>query len=474
MLNYAHNINRFVSLVWIRRGITFAVFLLLMLCIKNKFYMNDEYWFAISLDKGEYVFHNFHILSNSIIYLIWSLITLLGIKISAFYAAQLSSSILSAIGAAALIDLGMFWGLSWRNAILFSLPILLCNAFIRYGTSAYPGAMAMGIGLVAINLAVRAAACFEFNIPRTKSYIYYFCAGIFVGLAALMHLSFLVFFPGLLCGLVFLMLKQRGDGDKCTGNITKTILFYCFGVFSLLITLYLFLPLISKAYPNQVTYTVAQEKGVLFSLLTKQLPKWWPSFKEFVVCSKTFMALFFPGVHSENIILNFIFGIPRIFAFLVFIYLMNKAWKNRKSNVIVFYWGVITLITGIFYFFFLLFSGIQQCRQYAVVSLSVFGPFFLSVFILSYDKNRYIKILINLFTVFLIFYSIFGIEGIVQIITHDNRPMLKLYSHCEVHVPKSVQFPWLVDRSAQDPLCHWEDRYGAFGPGLDYLSKDSK
>jgi hypothetical protein len=462
---YNKRVGNFAHLQWSIRIISFIIFLLPMLFIKNKFFMNDEYWFAVTLDKGEYAFHNFHILSNYVVYLVWSLATLVGIKISAFYAAQLSSSILSAVGAAALIDLGMFWGLSWRNSMLFSLPIILCNAFIRYGTSAYPGAMAMGVGLIAVNLTIRASVYFELH--DRKIWHYFFWAGFFVGLASLIHLAFLAAFPGLLCGLLLAAIMKQ---DFL--NVIKPVLLYCFGVFISLVIPYLFLPLVARFFPNQVAYTGAQEQGILFSILTGQLPKWLPSFKDFITCLKTHIALFIPGVHSKNFILNSIFQVPRVLAFFMFVYFVSVAWRNRRANFPIFLWGLTTLIIILFEFLFILFSGISQCRQYVVISLSVFGPFFLSVFILSYNKRRYVRVLISIFTASLLFYSVFGIEGVVQIITHDNRQMLKLYRHCDIHTPKSVQLPWLVDRSAQNPLCHVESNYGAFGPGLDYLNED--
>lgn len=465
MIGCNNRVVNFVHSQWAKRLVNFIIFLVLMVFIKNRFYMTDEHWFAIALNKGEHVFHDFHILSNSVVYLVWSLVTVFGIKISAFYAAQLSSSILSAIGVAALIDLGMFWGLNWRNSILFSLPIILCNAFIRYGTSAYPGAMAMGMGLVAVNLTIRVSTHFELN--NKKNQCSFFWAGFFVGLASLIHLAFFVVFPGLLCGLLLTAITKR----NILGAI-KPILLYCFGVFISLAIPYLFLPLIVRLFPNQVASIWGQEQGILFSVRTGHLPKLLPSLKDFITCFKTHIALFIPGVHSKNFILDSIFKIPRIFAFFMFLYFVSAAWHKRRVNFPVFLWGITALFTIIFEFFFVLFAGYPQCRQYVVVSLSVFGPFILSVFILNYDKTRYVNILISIFTAALLFYSVFGIEGVVQITTHDNRPMLKLYRHCDVHVPKSVQLPWLVDKSMQDPLCHWEPGYGAFGPELDFLNKD--
>ena len=144
--------------ILLTRGALFLAIFGMLLLVNNQYHMQDEYRFAVSLDQGIRIFYAQHMFINFNGYVVWFFSTLLGIDIGAYRALQVTSSVFAAIGAVALIDLGIFWGLKLRSAIFFSLPIIFSNVFVRYGTSAYPDASAMGLGLVATNLLCRAVA----------------------------------------------------------------------------------------------------------------------------------------------------------------------------------------------------------------------------------------------------------------------------------------------------------------------------
>ena len=426
------------SSIWFVRTLNFAVFSLIFLSINNKFIGGGEYYFSTTLNDGAYTFHNFHILSNSMAYLAWLFATLFGIEISAFRALQIASSIFAALGATALVDLGMFWGLSFANSLLLGLPIIFCNGYLFYGTSVYPGFLATGLGLLAINILVRSA---DARMPDKDNLKLLFIASILLGLTNLMHLAFAVVIPALLIGMVFIAISNK----KRLKYLNLVVYNFLIGIFLILGLAYLvLLPICLKYCPDQVAYLRPFENGVpnglLITVLTGKIQTWLPSPENFFTHLKTYGALLIPGVHSKNTILEIIFNIPRLLVVLLFSWFAIKAFKHRRENRDLFSW--IVIFTGAFVseFFFILFSGLLRCRQYASISLSVLGPLFMAIFILFLKERK--KFLILIFLCCLMFYSIFGIEGIVAITTYDNRPILAANSKCGFHIPKLVHLPF--------------------------------
>lgn len=467
------HLKAFIYSIWFTRIASFLCIFTILCLVKNKFYMNDEYWYAIVLDRGIKTFHNFHILSNPVSNITWVFTTIFGLKISAFRILQISNSAVAALGATALIDLGMFWGLKRSRAILFSAPIILCNGFIRYATSAYPGALAMGVGLIGLNLLVRGVESFISDIGKPKLL---FVSGMVLGLAGLMHLAFVGLVPVLLFGVVLILNRNR---INLLSSIRASL--FCLAGFLLVIgfAYAIFLPLCTKFFPGQVEYFKISDSGLsqslLFTILTGNSVKWLPTLSNLFVSFKTLGALFIPGVHSNNIILDKIFDLPRVFSFILLAYFSIEVILNKKKYWKLSFWIFAFIISLVCELALILFSDFSQCRQYAVISLSVLGPMFVAGMTIAFGNKKSCFFTV-IFLCVIIFYSIFGVEGIVDITRRDNRPFMKLYSHCDVHTPKFATLPF-VNRDInlkQCSDCNWITAYGAFGPSVDFLSQDNR
>lgn len=465
-------LKSFFSSIWGSRWLTFLLSLSVLVLIKNKFNVHDEFWYAIQLLKGTKAFHDFHILSNSVSYVTWFFASLFGFKLSAFRALQISSSIFAALGAAALVDIGMFWGLTLMDALLFSSPIIFCNAFIRYGTSAYPDSLAMGVGLIAINMLIKSL---NFNKLDKNRAMAIFISGLFLGLAGLMHIVFILVIPALLFGIFFIMSRiKRQLSQKIYYFILCTA-----GIFMILGLAYIiFLPWCLKFIPEQVHYVQPQEglSQVLFNIIISgKSAAWLPSLNNFFLDLKTHGALFIPGVHSKNIYLDIIFNLPRLLAFPLLFWFIIKALRNWKNNIELSSWIIVFLVASFFEFVFILFSNFSHCRAYVSISLSVLGPLFLAILILAFKNQTRYRIPLIVFSSIIVFHSIFGIEGIIDITTHDNRPFAKLYNKCEVHKPKFLEFPSSVHSSLYPDCCFVDAyfvKYGHLGPPVEFLKDD--
>jgi len=465
-------LKSFIYSIWFIRLTNFLCITLILLLIKNRFYMNDEYWYAIVLDRGIKTFHNFHILSNPVSNITWLFVTLFGLKISAFRILQISNSVVAAMGATALIDLGMFWGLKRPRAILFSAPIILCNGFIRYATSAYPGALAMGVGLIGLNLLVRGVESFISNNGKPKLL---FVSGMVLGLAGLMHLAFVGVIPALLFAIVLVLSR-----NKINLSSRVRVSLFCLAGFLLVIgfAYVIFLPLCTKFFPGQVEYFKISDSGLsqslLFTILSGNNVKWLPNLSNLFISFKTLGALFISGVHSNNIILDKIFDLPRVFSFILLAYFTIKVILNKEKYWKLSSWVFAFIISLVCELALILFSDFSQCRQYVVISLSVLGPMFVAGMIIAFG-NKKSCFPVVIFLCIMIFHLISGVEGIIDITSHDNRPFMKLYSHCDVHIPKFATLPF-VNRDnnlKQVSDCNWITAYGAFGPSVDFLSQDN-
>ena len=433
---------------FLRIGIFFLV-LIPLLMIKNEFHMADEYWCALALDQGLSTFHIYHILSSVNGYFAWFLATILGFKISAFRALQVGSSIMAAIGAVALVDLAIFLGLRWTNALLFSLPIILSNAFVRYGTSAYPDAAAMGMGLVAANLVIRAVSKQENIRENAICFKSLYFSGLIAGIAGLMHVAVLPLVPGFGLGILFRLRQLK----QSLTQISLSFGYYCLGILSILVVGYTFLFIFFKLIPEQVCCWLSKPNTVM-ALLVGKAPQWLPSVSDLIINVKTFIALFVPGVHSGNRILDLALNIPRVVAFLIFCWMFCKAWKKRNESPSISVW-IIPMGLSILTLFLVLFSiNWSQCRQYAYVGLAAFGPLFLAVGISALRKGASLfRVPIVIISAVFVFHMIFGIEGLIEIVTHDSRPFRKVYEKCDIHRPKPIQFPWNVDEGSLHPDC---------------------
>jgi len=395
----------------------FFIFLIPLLLIKNEFHMADEYCFAAYLRSGRGIFHPFHVLSLVSGYIWWFLTSILGCNVSAFRILQVNSSIMAAIGAAALVDLGIFLGLNWRNAFLFSLPVLFSNAFIRYGTSAYPEAAAFGLGLVAVNLIIKTAAKPENVLLRKGDLNCFSASGLVCGFTCLLHIVFLCLIPGFILGIIIRLRQCK----RSIAQIFIAVLSYCLGLATILGSGYLLLFTIRKTAPGLVE--TSADTAFLSNILHTPF-----NFTKIVTAAKTFMAIFFPGVHSSIRILDLLFGIPRILAFLIIVWMFFNAWKARKTNPAVSVWLLSLLFSLISLFFVMFIFNLGLCRQYAAINLSVFGPLFLIIGVLVFKKTlRLFKITIIIISLVVAFHMIFGIEGAIQIIDAKARLVSDLF-----------------------------------------------
>jgi MFS family permease len=456
--------------VWISRGFVFVFTLSILLSIKNNFNVYDEYYYAIHLLKVSRAFHNFHLLSNPVAYITWFFASIFGFQVSAFRVLQITSSIFAALGATALVDMGMFWGLSFKRAFIFSIPIIFCNAFIRYGTSAYPDSLALGMGLVAVNIFIRSLSIERLNQkPRLI-----FVSGLFMGLACLMHMAFSLVIPVLLMGVFFIFWRNGKSLLK-----SWSFVFSCsVGILLVLGLGYaVLLPLCLKCIPEQTSCYEPLEVsgyGLPLTILTGKVSSWFPGIKDLFTDFKTHGALFIPGVHSENVCLDIALGFPRILAFILLGWFAFKALLSWKKNTALANWIIIFSMGVIFEFIFILFAGLSICRNYIYVILSVIGPLFVAMLILAFNNSVRYKFTLFLFTIIIIFYSIFGVEGVVDITTHDNRPFKELYKQCDVHTPKYLKFP-LSLRASLYPECYYDntlfEKYGHLGPPAEFLEE---
>lgn len=450
MQSFKNGIKVFVSSLWFIRLSIFLIFSSIFLLINNKFHVYDEFFYVINLNKGIGNFHNYHMFSNPVAHAVWSTISLIGIKISAFRALQITSSIFAALGATALVDIGMFWGLSLTNSFLFSLPITFCNGFIRYGTCAYPDSLALGVGLVAVNMLIKSVYYFRRNSNQLKPW---FITGLLFGLASLMHLSSAVLFPILLFGVLLMIIHVN---KKLSRKIL--ILFFIFGgiFLTLGLTYIIFLPLCIKFFPLQVAlYKPVGEfgRGLILTAVGKN-SAWSPGLRDLLVDFKTHGAIFIPGVHSKNMILDSIFDIPRILAVFLFLWFAIKAFHNRSKDRELFAWILTFASTAIFDFFVLLCTGFSNTRQYALVSLTVAGPLLVAILVILFREKVVSKIHVIIFFSCILFYAVFGIEGIVDITTYKGAPFTKIYQNCDVLRPKYAG-PFFSTDNSIDPGCFW-------------------
>lgn len=433
--------------IWLIRIVLFFCLLIPLLMVNNEFHMDDEYRFAISLDQGLRIFSFHHLLSNISAYIVWFLATILAFKVSAYRALQVTSSIMASIGAVALIDLGIFWGLRIRNAVLFSLPVILSNAFVRYGTSAYPDASAMGLGLVAANLIIRAVAKQNDSAENTISFKSFCISGLIAGFASLLHLVFLTIVPGLIFGIIINLRKLK--------HSLRIILLCCtscvFGLLAVLGVGYTsFFLLIIKAMPEQ---SPGVESRMLDTLVASK-ERWVPNFPDFFTGLKTFGALFIPGFHSSNSMLDLIYDLPRVLAILIIGWLLINAWKTIKNKPEVPSWLIPMLLSILTLFFTLLFTNFWFSRQYATIGLAAFGPLFLALGILTIGNKSFLsRFSFIIISGAFLFYMIFGIEGVIEITLHDSSRLRKHVEKCDILKPKSVHFPWNTDGSSLNPEC---------------------
>lgn len=457
--------------VWIIRLFIFVSVLLYLLAIKNNFNVSDEYGYAIPLLKGERVFHNFHILSNPTAYITWFFASLFGFQVSAFRVLQITSSIFAALGATALVDIGLFWGLGVFNALLFSSPIIFCNAFVRYGTSAYPDSLAFGVGSVAVNVFIRSLSR---KTPEEKRARLIFISGLILGLAGLMHMAFVLVIPVLLLGifLIFWSNKRKFFQGLRFIFICSSGIFLTLGLGYIVL-----LPLCLKFIPEQVAYykpLAMSGYGLPLTIITGGASAWLPGLRDLMITLKTHGALFIPGVHSDNMYLDIILDFPRFFAFILLFGLLIGVLKNWKKNVELSNWIMIFSLAVIFEFTFILFAGLSICRNYVYIILSVLGPLFVAMLILATNGVRRYRVFIFLFAFIMMFYSIFGIEGILEITTHDNRPFMKVYKDCAVHTPRYLQLP-SSPHTPLYPKCCYDgsmfEKYGHLGPSVDFLKE---
>lgn len=455
---------------WLLRFLLFSVFFSLLVLIKNEFFIVDEYWYAINLDQGFYAssetpfIHIYHVLSNICAYLVWFLTSILGIEVSAFRALQITSCAMAACGAVALVDLGLFWGAGLSRSILFSFPVILTNGFIRYGTSAFPDAIAMGAGLIAINMLIRAVDAQRRSAKNKVAFRPLFISGVLSGIGALMHMVYLTLVPGLIFGIVLGLYAKK----QSLRQILGFLLSYILGLALVLGAEFIILSFIIRSFPHLV-YLPGYQYYNSLSILAGRVPAWFPSPGDFITGIKTFGALFIPGVHSQNRLLDLLFNIPRIMAVILFVWIFLSGWRNKKYNKEIFFWVIPLLLSIAGLFFAMVFTRLSFCRQYACIGYAALGPLFM---ILAISVRRKREILISVLSLALLFYMVFGIEGLVKIVNHDSRPMRKLYRKCDVHRPKFVQFPWKVDKRSLDPGCRLVHTYGSEGPGLDYLEKE--
>lgn len=425
----------------------FCLILGALLLVNNQYHMQDEYRFAVSLDQGIRIFYAQHMLSNFNGYVVWFLSTILRINIGAYRALQVASCVFAAMGAVALIDLGIFWGLKLRYAILFSLPIIFSNAFVRYGTSAYPDAAAMGLGLVAINLLCRAVARQkEVNAGILPKPLYF--SGLIAGLCVLEHLVFAIVISGFALGIIT-GLRQLKKPFK---NIRLACFVYLSGIATTLAIGYGFFMLLFKTAPQ---YAANVESNLVNNLKgVKEL--WMPNLPEFLKAMKTFGALFIPGFHSSNQILDLIYELPRVISVLVAGWLLINALRTAKSKPGISSWIIPMLLSILTLFFTMLFLNYWFSRQYAMISLAAFGPLYLALGILTLGGKSFLSrfSLIIISGVFL-FYMVFGIEGIADVSSHNSGGLRKHIEKCDIFRPKPVQFPWNPDKSSMSPECRF-------------------
>ena len=453
---------------WLIRVIEFFVFLILLLLIKNEFHMSDEYFCALDLNQGKGGFHFFHILSNSSAYIVWFIGTLLGFKISAFRALQVASSVMAAAGGVALIDLGIFWGLRYKDALLFSLPVIISNGFIRYGTSAYPDIAAAGFGLLSANLLIKSVARQE-DAPGNGVYFKSFIlSGLAAGFSCLFHLIFLTLLPGFALGIIFRLRKIKQGLRQALGSLS----FYCLGILSVLLFAYTFIILLARTFPDLVAFNPIIA-GIGVRILGPNQMSWLFEFPVLVKNAQVFGALFIPGVHSANRILDILFNIPRLVVLAPFCWFAYRAWKKRKEDLAIFSWIIPMCLSLLTLFVVLVIKGHWACRQYVAISLAGFGPLIMALGICALRKKEGLfRLPMAIIAAVFTFHMLFGVEGLVELLTHDSRPFRKLYRECGLHRPKPVQFPWNAGRKASGADCRWIQSYGAFGPGQEYLLKE--
>jgi hypothetical protein len=414
--------------------------------VRNEFHMLDEYRFAISLDQGTRTFHASHMLSNFNAYVVWFLATLFGFKISAYRVLQVTSSILSAVGAVALIDLGVFWGLRMRHALLFSLPVILSNGFVRYATSAYSDASVLGMGLVAVNLLCRAVAK-QGKAPKDvilpgPLYV----SGLIAGIAALCHLIFAVLITGFILGIITGLRQLK----KSIKDIMGCCFYYCIGFLTSVGIGYGIFFLFLKKMPQQVTNV---ESNLLDTLTASKAP-WSPNMAGFFQALKNFGALFIPGVHHNNHVLDLFFDLPRLAAVLMMGWLFINALKARRKNPAVSSWVIPMLVSVSTLFFTMLFTNYWHSRQYATIGLAAFGPLFLALGILTLGNKSFLaRPSFLVVTISFLFYMIFGIEGLMDISSHDSSTLRKRVEKCDIFTPKAIQLPWIRNKSFLNSEC---------------------
>jgi hypothetical protein len=266
-----------------------------------------------------------------------------------------------------------------------------------------------------------------------------------------MHLSFAVLLPILLFGVVLMILPVN---KKLSWKILILFLIAA-GIFLTLGLIYIFfLPLCTKFFPIQLAlYKPVGEfgHGLILTAMGRNAA-WSPGLRDLFVDLKTHGAIFIPGVHSKNIILDFIFDIPRILAVFLFLWFVIKAFQKRSKDRELSAWILTFAGTAIFEFFILLCTGFSNTRQYALVSLSVAGPLLVAIFVILFREKVVSKIHVIIFFLCILFYTVFGIEGIVDITTYKGAPFTKIYKNCDVLRPKLAGPFFSIDNSI-DPDC---------------------
>ena len=166
-------------------------------------------------------------------------------------------------------------------------------------------------------------------------------SGLIAGLCVLQHLVFAIVIPGFALGIITGLHRLK----KSFKDIKMACFIYLSGVLTTLAAGYGFFLILFKTAPQ---YAANVESNLINNLKgVKGL--WMPNLPEFLKAMKTFGALFIPGFHSENQILDLIYDLPRLAAILAAAWLLINAWKSRRNKPEVSSWIMPMLVSILTY-----------------------------------------------------------------------------------------------------------------------------
>jgi hypothetical protein len=325
---------------WIPEIVVALLYFLLLHLIPNEFVWSDEYRFATWLRQGEAFFHSHHALSSVCGYLVWAFTSIFGIKISAWDALRLVNELGAVFGSIFLYAIGLQFGLPRLEAGLATLLFSLSNGIMRYGVSGNPALGAIGLGLLATWIGLRA-----FSNHSTKTWL---LSALMWSIAVAQHSVVNLMLAGFVLTLFLARVPYR-----------QIALFTGFSGLGVIAG-----QLAVAALIRWAPLTVYPSYGDMFSK-AGSIP-----FRETLPwVIKTHVAVLFPGIHSASSVVDLLLNLPRLLVTIVVACVVVAGFRTQAGRH-----RPWILPLGSLLLFAALCVLYPTSRQYAVMTWIALGP----------------------------------------------------------------------------------------------------